>query len=258
MNIHSSLQGKQIIQILLITLFLSFICTACGEKAPATKEQSRQATTTRATVLTAIPTTRAMPLATGQIVYVALGASDAVGVGADQPATQGYVPQIFQHLPQGSHLINLGSSGIHLHEALTQELPIAVASNPQLITIWLVANDFVAGVAYDSYMQDLNSMLQQLHSETSARVVMANLPDLTLLPFFNRDSPQQKQNMQAAIQRWNTQIAVLAQQYDVVLVDLTTHNSQLTAHPEYVSGDGFHPSPAGYTQLANFFWDAIM
>ena len=244
-------------QFLLITLLLALICVACGEKEPATKEQSRQTAATRSTVSTPKPSTREAPLAAGPIVYVALGASDAVGVGADQPGSQGYVPQIFLHLPQGSHLINLGSSGIHLHEALTQELPIALASNPQLITIWLVANDFVAGVSYDSYMQDLNSMLQQLHTETSARIVMANLPDLTLLPFFNRDSPQQKHNMQTAIQRWNTHIAVLAQQYDVVLVDLTTHNSQLTAHPEYVSGDGFHPSPAGYTQLANFFWDAI-
>ena len=257
MDIHSYSQSKQITQFLLITLLLSFICVACGEKEPATKGQARQTVTTRSTVSTSKPASKEAALAAGPIVYVALGASDAVGVGADQPASQGYVPQIFQRLPQGSHLINLGSSGIHLHEALTQELPIALASNPQLITIWLVANDFVAGVAYDSYMQDLNSMLQQLHTETSARIVMANLPDLTLLPFFDRDSSQQKQNMQAAIQRWNTHIAVLAQQYDVVLVDLSTHNSQLTAHPEYVSGDGFHPSSAGYTQLANFFWNAI-
>jgi lysophospholipase L1-like esterase len=190
-------------------------------------------------------------------VYVALGASDAVGVGADQPSSQGYVPQIFQHLAAGSHLINLGVSGIHLHEALSQELPIALASNPQLVTIWLVANDFVANVSYDSYMQDLDSMLQQLHTQTSARIVMANLPDLTLLPFFKRDTTQQKQSMQAEIQRWNSRIAALAAQYNVVLVDLTAHDSQLTAHPEDVSSDGFHPSAAGYTQLANFFWEAI-
>jgi acyl-CoA thioesterase-1 len=63
--------------------------------------------------------------------------------------------------------------------------------------------------------------------------------------------------MLAQIKRWNTGIAITASHYRVKLVDLFSHGSQLTAHPEYISGDGFHPSPAGYVQLANIFWVAI-
>ncbi len=63
--------------------------------------------------------------------------------------------------------------------------------------------------------------------------------------------------MLRAIQRWNAGIAQLAKVYGVVLVDLLIHGSELTAHPEYVSFDGFHPSPSGYAQLANYFWQAI-
>src|ERR1700731_2632864 len=48
------------------------------------------------------------------ITYVALGASDAVGVGSNIPGSQGYVPLVAAHLPKGSRLINLGVSGIHL------------------------------------------------------------------------------------------------------------------------------------------------
>src|SRR2546427_13245843 len=104
------------------------------------------------------------------ITYVALGASDAVGVGSNIPGAQGYVPLVAAHLPKGSHLVNLGVSGIQLHEALSQELPLALTTSPNLITIWLVANDFIGGVTYDHYYDDLNTLLQQLHVRTHARV----------------------------------------------------------------------------------------
>ncbi|MFL5693495.1 MAG: SGNH/GDSL hydrolase family protein, partial [Ktedonobacteraceae bacterium] len=67
----------------------------------------------------------------------------------------------------------------------------------------------------------------------------------------------QKARMLQQIQHWNAGIATVARQYNVTLVDLYSHGSQLTAHPEYISGDGFHPSPSGYVQLANIFWQAI-
>ena len=191
------------------------------------------------------------------VTYVALGASDAVGVGSNVPGAQGYVPLVAAHLPKGSHLINLGISGIHLHEALTQELPLALSTSPDLVTIWLVANDFIAGVPYDQYFQDLNFLLQKLQDGTHARVVMANLPDLTRLPAFSNDSPAQKAQMVKAIQRWDQEIAFLAKRYSVALVDLFSQGSQITAHPEYISGDGFHPSPSGYVQLADYFWRVI-
>jgi acyl-CoA thioesterase I len=193
----------------------------------------------------------------GPVTYVALGASDAVGVGSNFPGSQGYVPLIAAHLPKGSHLINLGISGIHLHEALAEELPLALTTSPNLITIWLVANDFIGGVTYDDYMHDLNMLLQQLHTNTHSRIVMADLPDLTRLPTFANETAAQKSQMLNAILRWNTSIAQLARRYGVVLVDLFSQGSRLTAHPEYISIDGFHPSPSGYVQLANYFWQAI-
>ena len=229
---------------------LAFLCVACGgsstQTVPALKPTA-----------TATQAVTAQQILAKPITYVALGASDAVGVGTNEPGSQGYVPLLAAHLQKGSHLLNLGVSGIRLHAALTQELPLALNTSPTLITIWLVANDFVGGVPYDSYMKDLNSLLQQLRAGTKARIVMANLPDLTLLPAFAGQSANQKAKTVAEIRRWNASIASIAARYSVTLVDLFSHQSQLTAHPEYISGDGFHPSPAGYVQLSNYFWDAI-
>lgn len=237
---------------LVLICVLALICSACaslstptisGRQAVATPSETKQ--------------TSGQQILSGPVTYVALGASDAVGVGTAQPGSQGYVPLIAAHLPAGSHLVDLGISGIRLHEALIQELPLALNTSPNLITIWLVANDFVGGVPYTSYMRDLNTLLQQLRAGTHARIVMANLPDLTHLPAFANLTSAQKATMLAAIQKWNAGIAAAATRYNVTLVDLFSHQSQLTAHPEYVSGDGFHPSTAGYAQLASYFWQAI-
>lgn len=235
---------------LLLAFIIAFTLVACGG---TTSTQSAQK------IATPQPTqpVSGQQLLTGPVTYVALGASDAVGVGTNNPATQGYVPQLEQKLPKDSHLINLGVSGIHLHEALSEELPVALTTNPRLITIWLVVNDFIAKVPYTSYMQDLNTLLTRLRSGTHARIVMANIPDLTRLPLFSRFNKQQKAATLTAIEHWNASIASIARRYNVSIVDLMTQASLLTSHPEYISGDGFHPSAAGYAQLANLFWEAI-
>jgi lysophospholipase L1-like esterase len=232
---------------------LTLIISACASTVESLNTSKHARTGPQSVAVQSTP----IPMPGGPVTYVALGASDAVGIGSNIPGSQGYVPLIAAHLPRGSHLINLGISGIHLHEALTEELPLALTTSPNLITIWLVANDFVGGVTYNDYMHDLNTLLQQLHTSTHSRVVMADLPDLTRLPAFANETPAQKSHMLNAIQEWNTGIAQLTKRYGVVLVDLFSQGSLLTAHPEYISIDGFHPSPSGYVQLANYFWQAI-
>jgi len=237
--------------LLLAVIFLFSACAATGGTTSSTSSPTAHshAAATQLPVIVHIPN--------GPITYAALGASDAVGVGSNQPGAQGYVPLVAAHLPKGSHLVNLGISGERLHKALAEELPIALSTTPELVTIWLVANDFVGGVSYDTYMHDLNTLLGELRSNTHASLVMANLPDLTRLPAFANLTPAQKAQMLAQITRWNSGIATTAAHYGVKLVDLFSHGSQLTAHPEFISGDGFHPSPAGYVQLADLFWGAI-
>ena len=91
----------------------------------------------------------------------------------------------------------------------------------------------------------------------SNRLSMLRSYPAQLLPSFARLNARQKAAMVASIKHWNAGIASMATRYHVTLVDLQTQNSLLTAHPEYISADGFHPSSAGYVQLANLFWQAI-
>ncbi len=235
---------------ILLVLVIPLVCLACSSSATMGAKPDKA-------IQPPVQSVTGRQLLAGPVTYVALGASDAVGIGSNQPGSQGYVPLVARHLPKGSHSINLGISGIHLQEALKEELPLALNLAPNLVTIWLVSNDFIAGVSYNSYMRNLNTLLKQLRAGTHARLVMANLPDFTQLPAFANLTPTQKSAMITDIKRWNAQIVTLAAHYGVVMVDLFSQDNQLVSHPEYISADGFHPSPLGYVQLANDFWQAI-
>lgn len=197
------------------------------------------------------------------VVYVALGASDAVGVGAGDPNTQGYVPIIISRLPKYSQSFNYGVSGYTLRQALQGELPQALGQHPTLITIWLVGNDFKGCVPLQQYAADLDNLLGQLQARTSARVFVANAPDFSQLPYFQQGAQgggacvvgQSPAAIRALTEQWNAVINPLVAKHGDVLVDL--FNSNLADHPELVSSDGFHPSSAGYLALANLFWAQI-
>lgn len=208
---------------------------------------------------------RATPTATRQpsVIYVALGASDAVGVGAADPNTQGYVPVLISRLPQDAYPLNLGIAGYTLHQALTGELPRALNAHPNLVTVWLVGNDFRGCVPLASYSADLNTLLDQLRSKTKAQVFVANAPDMSLLPAMRPGSQglgachesQTQAQMRAEVQVWNAAIAASVAQHGASLVDL--YSGEIASHPEYISRDGFHPTAAGYKRLADLFWQQI-
>lgn len=193
------------------------------------------------------------PVASRPLIYVALGASDAVGVGAAGP-TESWVADLARKLPAGSRLIDLGVSGETLHRALTDELPIALDSHPDLVTIWLVVNDFNARVALPQYAADLETMLTALQKQTHAHVVIANVPDLALLPAY---AGIQRAALSAEVDRWNAVIARQAAAHGAILVDLLSTWKELANHPNYVGSDGFHPSAAGYARLADIFYAVI-
>lgn len=191
----------------------------------------------------------------GQVTYVAIGASDTFGIGTSDPYTLNWATDLAEKLGQNVHLINLGIPGISLHDALSSELPVAIDSHPDLVTIWLAVNDLANNVPISNYSHDLNLLLNRLQTNSpSARILIANVPDLALLPYFSSYNPQQ---LQKRILIYNASIASIAQQHHVILVDLSQQNYNLKDHPEYISNDGLHPTDLGYLQLAEVFYKTL-
>lgn len=189
------------------------------------------------------------------IVYAAIGASEAVGVGADNPATQSWVADLSRLLPAGSRLVNMGKAGALLDYGLQTELPAVVASNPDVVTVWMVVNDINQRISPAAYQGELDAVLATLQQKTHAKVFVGNVPDLTKLPIYKAVDPAQ---LIATAQAFNAIIAQIARAHGATVVDLYALTAQtLPGHPEYISGDGFHPSTAGYADLASTWWVSI-
>jgi acyl-CoA thioesterase-1 len=185
--------------------------------------------------------------------YVAIGASDAVGVGASDPTSEGWVPRFAAQLGPNVQLVNLGVSGSTLAQALKEQAGPAVDAQPDVVTVWLAVNDLNARVPLDRYAADLDTLLGQLET-THARVLVGNVPDLGGLAAYRGVDPGP---LRAEVDRWNQVIADTVARHGAVLVDLFARWQELTDHPEYLSQDGFHPSTEGYQRLADVFAQAL-
>jgi len=125
-------------------------------------------------------------------VYVAVGASETVGVGADNPIRQSW-PQVLYRtaLPAGTVFYDLGVSGSTVGEAVDQQLPEAIRLRPTIATVWLNVNDVAALERIGSYEATLRSLVHGLlppdlfedgANELTAYVVEGPPGDETLRP----------------------------------------------------------------------------
>jgi lysophospholipase L1-like esterase len=186
------------------------------------------------------------------VTYVALGASDAVGVGTQSPETEGWVPQFAARLGPDTRAVNLGVSGSTLHQALQEQLGPALDAKPTVVTVWLVVNDLNGKVPLDQYAADLDQLLAALQN-SGARVLIGNVPDLPRVGAYAQMDPNA---LRGTVSQWNAAIASAAALHGARLVDLNAGWQELADHPEYISADGFHPSAEGYARLADLFYQA--
>jgi lysophospholipase L1-like esterase len=201
---------------------------------------------------------KVQPTPSTHLNYVALGASDGWGTGADDPEDENWPVDLADKLGNQTHLVNLGVPGITLHDALDVELPVALDAHPQLVTIWLAVDDLLANIPIESYNHDLDFLLTRLQATNPhVHIALANIPDLTLLPRFRTADQNTIQSLRSQITAYNATIENAAQQHQVVLVDLYKQWNLITDHPEYISADGFHPSTQGYAQLAEVFYQTL-
>lgn len=186
------------------------------------------------------------------LVYVAVGASDAVGVGAS-PLSNGYVFLIADDLGMDRmvDLRNLGEIGAHSFDLVSRQLGPALAADPGLVTIWTGSNDVIGGDSVGSFTADLDRILGDLAAQTEAQVFIGDLVDLTQVPrFVANPDPDVTPGRIAA---FNNAIAAAAGLHGAHVVPL----SAIPLTDELFSIDGFHPSNEGHRQIAEAFLDAI-
>lgn len=185
------------------------------------------------------------------LVYAAIGASDTLGEGADDPETESWVCVLHERLPAGSVLHCLGASGATASEARDELLPRAEQIRPDLATVWLAVNDFRHEIPIDLYEATLEEIVGRV-AATGATVLVGNLPDLVGMPEFDDRDPDE---LRGTSKRWNEAIARVAEASGAVLVDIMTASDGLGDERSYLlSEDRFHPSTLGHIALAEVFF----
>lgn len=181
-------------------------------------------------------------------VYVALGASDAIGIGAQRPGRDGWVALVHQQLPGDPHLLNLGISGARMRDVLSMQVPVTVDAQPEWVSLWPGINDLRNDVPLQTFRQQLDEALKELAAVKDTIVVVLTIPDLRALPAFEAEDPEL---LDATVQEWNGVIRDASSRHGALLVDLYSAAPELAENPQYVSADGFHPSSAGYRRIAD-------
>lgn len=207
--------------------------------------------------------------------YVAVGASETVGFGLDQPLVQAWPQIVFRTgMPRGSVFTNLGISGATVKQALSDEVPEAVRLNPTVVTVWLNVNDILHLVQPSDYEGQLRDLLHQLRRGSATKVFVANTPPLDRLPAYLACRPDPPPGtrctlgfplpgpslINAAVDAYNAAVGRAAAAEGAVVVDL--HSAGLKARADgtessLYGADGFHPSVAGHQAVAAFFVAAM-
>jgi acyl-CoA thioesterase I len=111
---------------------------------------------------------RPAPLA--PIVYAALGASDTVGGRRAGPGSPGLANGLLPDRPASHGRVHLGIPGETTLAALSDELPLALAVRPTLVTVWLNVDDLAAGVRAADYEAQLGQLVRSAEPSSPACV----------------------------------------------------------------------------------------
>jgi len=211
------------------------------------------------------------------LTYVAVGASETVGFGADDPLSQAW-PQVLFHtaLPRSATFINLGIPGETVAGALDDEVGAAVRLQPQLVTVWLNVNDALRQVSPADYERDLDTLVGRLRRGGRTAVLVADTPPLDRLPAYLACLPGSTGDLPcrlpadlpappvaqvlAVTAAYSAAAARVAARHGAVLVPLSASVLQARAagtEAALYGPDGFHPSTTGHRRVAEAFAAAL-
>lgn len=189
------------------------------------------------------------------VVYVALGDSTGVGVGAREG---GYVARLFERIKQErprSSLTNMCVSGATTDDVLFDQIVPAVTSNTTLVTLGIGINDAGRGVSVERFTRNYEEIIKRIKAKTNAPVIVTNLPDVSLAPVVPLSM---RDELRSRITLFNERIEEIAGRYALIVVDVyTTTHEIIPQHPEFFSSDGFHPSDVGYEYWAKTMWPTV-
>lgn len=202
------------------------------------------------------------------LVYVAVGASETVGIGAADPAREAWPRVLHDRELRDATFVNVGVSGATVRAALDRQMAEALAVEPDVVTVWLAVNDLASLVPVADYERELQRLVGLLRREGRTEVLVGNVPDLWRLPAYRACLPgaargdvpcrlpavPARGQVRAVVADFNAAIERVVRAEGARLVDLSGEDD-LTG---MTANDGFHPSSRGHREVAKAFARALV
>lgn len=178
--------------------------------------------------------------------YVAIGDSQTEGLwdGDDSVGLRGFADRLAElidtHHP-GLTYANLAVRGRRIRDLLDEQLPLALAMQPDLVTVCIGMNDVTRpGLHFEGALAELEDLYAQL-ALSGATVVTTTFPDIARVIPIGRV-------LATRVLRINDEIRKACDWYDFRLVDL--FNASSMTDPGTWSPDRVHGSPKGHALFA--------
>lgn len=195
-------------------------------------------------------TARAAP----PLLYVALGDSTAVGIGAEHGG--GYPDRIARRLGAAGvpvRLVNLGAPGATVSDLRRAQLPRLLADRPSLVTIGIGLNDALAGRPLAEFARELEVVADSI-ARIKAAVIVSELPDVSRSPSAGGTA----RSLARRISAYNATLRRVAERHGFVVAELeTTSRRAFKEGTGLFARDGFHPSGRGYDLWTDAMWPAV-
>jgi lysophospholipase L1-like esterase len=189
--------------------------------------------------------------------FTVLGDSTAAGLGAGDP-DRAYATVLAERLGERGYRVELtafGVSGARVHDVLEEQVPLAVATEPDLVFVGIGANDVTHLTTLHDVEHDMAEALEQLQG-TGAAVAVAGPPDMRAAAWLEplRSLAGWRGRMVAG------RIEAAARDRNIPVVPLAELAGPYFAeNPEdaYASDD-FHPGAGGYRAWADAIFPVLL
>lgn len=181
------------------------------------------------------------------LTYVALGDSLTSGVGVDS-YTQSYPYLLAEKIAAASNtkvtLMPFAVPGVRTDYVLSNFIIPALASKPDIITLFIGINDIHGKVSNALFKAHYSEILSQLSQGSHAHIYVINLPYIGTPELI---SPLYRYYFAWRTQQYNAIIKDLADQYHVTYIDLYAAHKPHELNAMYYASDYFHQNALGYT-----------
>jgi lysophospholipase L1-like esterase len=190
-----------------------------------------------------------------EVRWVALG--DSFTAGTDSGEREGtWASLVRERLAATSPtaLLNLAEAGARIDRIEAQQLPVAVSSKPDLVTVICGGNDVINTVRPlpDALALDIDYIFERVATAIpDARVLTATYPPIASHAL----RPRTRRRVEDGMAALNSVIRNAAPRHGIACVELCDHPGQSDA--SNYADDGIHPSCAGHLAAADVLEPAI-